>query len=76
MKIDQERLYVILHKTTLTNLDKLKKDINIEETSIFNQITSLQDSYNTVLSSSIDDWESFCDAYLLLTAIQTQTEVF
>lgn len=40
--------------------------LNTEEESIFNSIMSLQDAYNTLLSSEIDDWESFCDAYMVL----------
>ena len=40
--------------------------LNTEEESIFHNIMSLQDAYNTLLSSEIDDWESFCDAYMIL----------
>ena len=40
--------------------------LNTEEESIFHNIMSLQDAYNTLLSSEIDDWESFCDAYMVL----------
>ena len=40
--------------------------LNTEEESIFHNVMSLQDAYNTLLSSEIDDWESFCDAYMIL----------
>ena len=40
--------------------------LNPDETSIFDQIINLQDSYNTLISASIDDVESFADAYLVL----------
>lgn len=41
--------------------------LNKEETSIFDQVMSLQNAYNTLLSSEVDDFEGFCDAYLLIT---------
>lgn len=37
--------------------------------SIFKCIISLQDAYNKMLSDSVNDWESFVDAYLVLTNI-------
>ncbi len=40
--------------------------LNAEQESIFDKIMSLQDAYNTLLSSEIDDFEAFCDAYLVL----------
>lgn len=40
--------------------------LNKEEESIFDKIMSLQDAYNTLLSSEVDDFEAFCDAYLVL----------
>lgn len=43
--------------------------LNKEETSIFDRVMTLQDAYNTLISSSIDDWESFCDAYLVLKGV-------
>lgn len=39
--------------------------INPEEVSIFDKVIDLQDSYNTLLSSSIDDYEAFCDGYMV-----------
>ena len=40
--------------------------LNAEQESIFAPIMSLQDAYNTLISSEVDDWESFCDSYLIL----------
>lgn len=40
--------------------------LNKEEKSIFEQIMSLQDAYNQLLSGEIDDFDSFADAYLML----------
>jgi SPP1 family phage portal protein len=48
--------------------------LNEEEISIFDRIIGLQDAYNTLLSSSIDDWEAFCDCYLTLTGMDTDEE--
>lgn len=38
-----------------------------DEKSIFDCVMGLQDAVNEVLSSEIDDFSAFCDAYLLLT---------
>lgn len=43
--------------------------LNPEEKSIFDKIMGLQDAYNTLLSSEVDDFEAFCDAYLVLKNI-------
>lgn len=40
--------------------------LNTDEVSIFDQVMTLQDAYNKLLSSEVDDFESFCDAYLVL----------
>lgn len=40
--------------------------LNDDETSIFNQVITLQDAYNQLISGGIDDFESFADAYLVL----------
>lgn len=40
--------------------------LNSEEVSIFDKIMTLQDAYNTLLSGEVDDFEAFCDAYLVL----------
>lgn len=45
-----------------------------DEVSIFDCIMSIQDAYNTVLSGEIDDFEAFCDAYLLLTGMDADDE--
>ena len=36
------------------------------EDSIFKQIIGLQDAYNSILSDSVDDFDAFADAYLVL----------
>lgn len=48
--------------------------LNQEEESIFDKIISLQDAYNTLLSSEIDDFEAFCDAYLVLKGCTAEAE--
>ena len=40
--------------------------LNEEEDGIADCIFSLQDAYNSLLSDSLNDWDSFCDAYLML----------
>lgn len=40
--------------------------LNEEEDSIFKQVMSLQDAYNELISGSIDDFDAFADAYLVL----------
>lgn len=42
--------------------------------SIFNQIISLQDAYNNLLSSEVDDFEGFADAYLVLKGMDATAE--
>ena len=39
--------------------------LNDDGTSIFDCIIGLQDAYNVLLSDSVNDWASFCDAYLI-----------
>lgn len=48
--------------------------LNNEEKSIFAQIISLQDAYNEVVSGSIDDFDAFADAYLLLKGLTAEEE--
>ena len=48
--------------------------LNTDNTSIFAPILTLQDGYNTLLSAEIDDFESFCDAYLVLKGMTADTE--
>ena len=45
-----------------------------DEKSIFDCILSLQDAANEVLSSEIDDYTAFCDAYLALTGMDADSE--
>lgn len=43
--------------------------LNSDYTNIFDCIVTLQDAYNTLLSSEVDDFEAFCDAYLALYGV-------
>lgn len=45
-----------------------------DEKSIFECILSLQDAANELLSSEIDDYSAFCDAYLALTGVDADAE--
>ena len=45
-----------------------------DENSIFECILSLQDAANELLSSEIDDYSAFCDAYLALTGVDADAE--
>lgn len=45
-----------------------------DENSIFECILSLQDAANEILSSEIDDYSAFCDAYLVLTGMDADTD--
>ena len=45
-----------------------------DEKSIFDCIISLQDAANELLSSEIDDYSAFCDAYLLLIGADADAE--
>jgi SPP1 family phage portal protein len=45
-----------------------------DEKSIFECIISLQDASNELLSSEIDDYSAFCDAYLTLTGMDADSE--
>ena len=45
-----------------------------DEKSIFDCIIELQDSYNELLSAGIDDFNAFCDAYLVLTGGELESE--
>lgn len=45
-----------------------------EEKSIFDCILSLQDAVNNLVSSEIDDFDAFCDAYLVLTGVDADTD--
>ena len=41
---------------------------------IFNCIVSMQDAVNEIVSSEIDDFSAFCDAYLVLTGLDADDE--
>lgn len=45
-----------------------------DEKSIFDCIISLQDAANEILSSEIDDYSAFCDAYLTLIGVDADAE--
>lgn len=40
--------------------------LNKDEESIFAQVISLQDAYNTILSDNLNDYETFADAYMVI----------
>lgn len=44
--------------------------LNREWESAFDKIIALQDAYNILLSSETDDFQAFCDAYLVLEGIE------
>lgn len=45
-----------------------------DEKSIFDCVLSLQDSINELVSSEIDDYSAFCDALLVLTNVDAETD--
>ena len=45
-----------------------------DEKSIFDCILTLQDAVNELLSSEIDDYSAFCDAYLTITGVDADEE--
>ena len=45
-----------------------------DEKSIFDCVISLQDAVNELLSSEIDDYSAFCDAYLVLMGVDADAE--
>lgn len=50
-------------------------ELNNDRASIFDQVMTLQDAYNKLLSAEVDDFESFADAYLVLKNLSgTQPE--
>lgn len=50
--------------------------LNKEEKSIFDCIMTLQDAYNNLLSDEVDDFQAFCDAYLVLKGCSAEEEDF
>ncbi|MBR4419770.1 MAG: phage portal protein [Clostridia bacterium] len=45
-----------------------------DEKSIFDCVMSLQDAYNEVVTSEIDDYSAFCDAYMTLTGVDADRD--
>ena len=45
-----------------------------DEKSVFDCVISLQDAMNELISSEIDDYSAFCDALLLLTNVDAETD--
>jgi len=45
-----------------------------DEKSIYDCVMGLQDAANEILSSEIDDFSAFCDAYLVLTGVDADKE--
>lgn len=45
-----------------------------DEKSIFDCVIGLQDAANQLLSAEIDDYSAFCDAYLVLTNVDAETD--
>lgn len=45
-----------------------------DEKSIFDCVISLQDAANEILSSEIDDYSAFCDAYLILQGVDAASD--
>lgn len=48
--------------------------LNETEENIFNCIISLNDAYNELQSSEVDDFSAFCDAYLALTGMDADDD--
>lgn len=48
--------------------------LNTEQISIFDNVITLQDAYNNLLSSEVDDFQAFCDAYLVLKGVSADSE--
>lgn len=45
-----------------------------DEKSIYDCVIGLQDAANEILSSEIDDFSAFCDAYLVLNGVDAETD--
>ena len=48
--------------------------LNEDEESVFGQVITLQDAYNQLISDEVDDFDAFCDAYLLLKGVIADSE--
>ena len=53
-------------KNSLPVLDKEYTTGKMSKRRMLDLVMTLQDAYNKLLSSEVDDFESFCDAYLVL----------
>lgn len=49
-------------------------DLNREAEGVAVPIFSLQDAYNSLISDSIDDWDSFCDAYMVIKGMNAEED--
>lgn len=45
-----------------------------DEKSIFDCVLNLQDSANDLLSAEVDDYQAFCDAYMVLEGVDADTD--
>lgn len=50
-------------------------NLNQERQGIFEQVTSLQDAYNNLVSDQIDDADAFSDAYMVLKGVSPDKEL-
>lgn len=48
--------------------------LNSKEKSVFDEVMGLQDAYNTLLSDEVDDFQAFCDAYLVLSGVEVSED--
>ena len=48
--------------------------LNTDEDCIFDQVVTLQDAYNTLISAGVDDFEAFADAYMVLKGVIADDE--
>ena len=48
--------------------------LNTDEDCIFDQVVTLQDAYNTLISAGVDDFEAFADAYMVLKGVVADDE--
>lgn len=48
--------------------------LNQEEVSIFDKVLSLQDTYNTILSTATDSYEAFSDYYMIIKGERVEIE--
>lgn len=62
----------ILHHFTDVPVSVFK--LNEEDENIFNSIITLNDAYNELQSSEVDDYSAWVDAYLLLTGVDADTD--